>query len=187
MPGFVGEPTHFHGSLLAETPARDDELKYLSERRFPNDHLATLETQAEDRLIAFSRAWQTLRWLPSRAQLLRALWWDVKLSHEAEALLTLALCDGWSLTEIAGLDWADVDLKNEHAMMGGERRPLLPRTAGLLDRIRKNENGPVWSDPSRETIVEAMRQGWNALVSSFRARERRAHPQWELALSKIDR
>ncbi len=189
MPGFVDEPTFFHGSLLAETPVADEGLKHLAGLGFPNDLVDELQEQAEDRVLGFVKAWTNLTWLPMRARLLDALWWRAKLEPETELLLTLALCDGWSIAEIENLSWRDIDLQRGIVELGDGQRQLLPHTGGLLaERQRQSKGSPLWTASSRDDIIERLRLGWEALVRAAKPRQRRvSFPPWQRVLAKIDR
>lgn len=189
LPGFVDEPTFLHGSLLAETPLRDEGLVHIPGLAFPNDLLEDLEQQAEDRILGFMTAWTNMSWLVARAQLLDALWWRTGLGIETETLLTLVLCDGWSIAEVEAIRWRDLDLRRHVAKVEGTERWLLPHTAGLLAELRRDRaRDSPWTPPSRDEITKKLRGGWDALVAVAKPRGRRSSfPSWDQVLTKIDR
>jgi hypothetical protein len=189
LPGFVDEPTFFHGSLVAETPLRDPGLEHIAGLAFPNDLLEDLQEQAEERVLGFVTAWRNMAWLAARSQLLDALWWRTKLDTETETMLTLVLCDGWSINEVEGITWGDLDLRRHVAQIRGAGRWLLPHTAGLLAEVRRGSAGnSPWTSSSREEMIEKLRQGWGALVAAAKPRGRRSpFPSWDQLLVKIDR
>ncbi len=187
LPGFVDEPTFFHGSLLAEAPIRG-EVEHFPGYGFPNDLLDELEEQAEERLVGFLRAWENLRWLPQRARILQTLWWTAKLDLETEALLSLALCDGWTLRELEALRWSHIDRREERVRVNGEPRLLLPHTAGLLRRLQLEATGDsVWSTTTREAVVQRFYEGWNELAARLPKPGARRLPRWDRVLAHIDR
>lgn len=189
LPGFVDEPTFFHGSLLAEGPLRGGDVVHLPALGFPNDLLDDLEEQAEDRLVAFLRAWEALRWLPQRARILQALWWGPRqLDLETSALLSLALCDGWTLRELEALRWSHVARRDDRVSVNGQSRVLLPHTAGLLRQLqRETKSDEVWTPATREAIAKRLEGGWNELAAQLPKAEARRLPRWDRVLTRIDR
>jgi hypothetical protein len=71
-----------------------------------------------------------MAWLAARSQVLDALWWRTKLDTETETetLLTLVLCDGWSINEVEGITWGDLDLR--------VAQPALDRRSTLAPPLR---------------------------------------------------
>ena len=189
LPGFVDEPTFFHGSLVAETPLRDGDLKHIAGIGFPNDLLEDLQEQAEERMLGFVAAWKNMSWLAARSQILDALWWRTDLDTETETLMTLVLCDGWSLSEVEAITWRDLDLRRHVACVGRATRWLLPHTAGLLVELQRASAGnSPWTWESREDMIEKFRLGWEALATVAKPRGRRSpFPPWNQVLTKIDR
>lgn len=189
LPGFVDEPTFFHGSLVAETSLRAKELKHLRGLGFPSDLLEDLQEQAEERLVGFLVAWNNMSWLAARSQILDALWWRARVGAEVEALLTLLLCDGWTVEEVESISWRDVDLGRRVASVRGKDRWLLPRTAGLLAALRRQSTtqGPS-SAANRDELLEKLCVGWEAIVAAAKSRGRRSSlPTWTHVRAKIDR
>jgi len=188
LPGFVDEPTFFHGSLVAETPLRDPHVRHLPDINFPSDRLEDLQEQAEERILGFVAAWKRLAWLPARAQLLDALWWKAKLDLKTETLLTLVLCDGWSVQDVKILAWHDLDIRRGVSRVDGEERWILPHTLGLLATMkRQSKGGGPWISVPREDMVEMLRIGWLALVTAAKPSGRKTSPfpKWEQVLARF--
>ncbi|GEM_PF-5060418 len=189
LQGFLNEPTFFHGSLVAETSTRAGarDLKHIR-GRFPNDLLEDLQEQAEERMLGFLQAWKRMAWLTSRPQLLDALWWKVKLDLATEVLLTLALCDGWSLQEINVLTWRDLDLQKGIARRGRRSRQILPHTVALLVALNQQSGGDrPWGSMSLEDLIEVLELGWTKLVAAANQRKGRRSPflPWDVVLKNI--
>lgn len=191
LAGFIDEPTFFHGSLVSETSLQDEGLKHFPQASFPNDLLDDLREQAEDRLLAFLDAWKRLGWLQpdSRARLLDALWWRLHADATTQALVTLVLCDGWTITEIAAVVWRDVDLREGAAAVAGRPRRLLPHTASVLRRLPAGDPGASpWGDLDRDAILEKLRLGWESLTRLAQPKGRKSSmfPRWDQVRSRID-
>jgi hypothetical protein len=126
---------------------------------------------------------------PIRARLLDALWWRLHADATIEALLTLVLCDGWTLTEIAALVWRDVDLREGAAAVAGQPRRLLPHTASVLRRLQAGAPGASpWGGLDRAAILEKVRLGWESLTRLAQPTGRKSplFPNWDHVRSRID-
>lgn len=189
--GFLDERTFFHGSLVSESPLQDEGLAHFPKASFPNDLLDDLREQAEDRMLAFLDAWERLRWLrpDARARLLDALWWKLHADATTEALLTLVLCDGWVIAELAAVAWRDVDLRMGTAAVAGRTRRLLPHTISVLVRLPTGaREASPWGELDRAAILERLRGGWESLtrLAQPRGRKSSTFPSWDQLRVRID-
>jgi hypothetical protein len=165
--GAIDERTYFHGTMTSEIESSTRGLRHFADGRFPNDHLAELEVQAEDHLIAIHKAWHRLDWvLPhARMRALDTLWRELKLSLRDELALTMVLYDGYAPAVIAGADWY--------------RLRLLPRTPSMAQNYRGQSAGSdrqvlFRSEDEATRVLEPL---WNQL--SVRMRRERVHlPPW---------
>jgi hypothetical protein len=169
----IDERTYFHGSMMSETHGSDPTIERFPSW-FPADLHDELVEQSEQQLLAFREAFHRTQWLlPSaRSFVLDAVWWQLGLELREESALTLLVYEGLAVSEIAALRWRDVS----------EHKDLLPRSRGLLERLRAVEPGGsesdhVFGDP--KVTRATLRRLWDALRKrGLRARPKVVLPVW---------
>ena len=169
----IDERTYFHGSMMSQTHGSDPSIEEFPSR-FPADLHDELVEQSEQQLLAFREAFNRTQWLlpNARSFVLDAVWWQLSLELCDETALTLLVYEGLAVSEIASLRWRDVS----------ERRQLLPRSRGLIEKLRSvgprsGDGEHVFGDEDATRAV--LGRLWNDLRQrGLRARPKVVLPEW---------